>query len=138
LVLLAERRPTGVYNLGAESFQMLRDDLGTLIRHAGTNARVVGIPAGLAIPALRTLDKLRLSPLAPWYYLTYHKPFPFHLPRPRTESGWRPLYSNEEALISTYEWFLEHVSEAAGEGAGASTHRKPVKQGILRLPKSLS
>src|SRR5437773_2321826 len=47
LLRLAERRRPGVYNVGAERFGTLREDLGALIRHAGTAARVTGVPAGL-------------------------------------------------------------------------------------------
>src|SRR5947208_2500514 len=39
LLRLAERRRPGVYNVGAERFGTLREDLGALIRHAGTAAR---------------------------------------------------------------------------------------------------
>ncbi|HYC21303.1 MAG TPA: NAD-dependent epimerase/dehydratase family protein [Candidatus Bathyarchaeia archaeon] len=137
MLLLAEQRKPGTFNLGAESFRTLREDLTALIGHAGTDARVVGIPAALAIPVLRLLDWLRLSPLAPWHYLTYHKPFFFDISRPMRELGWKPRYSNEQALIQTYDWFVRHEREAAEAGA-ASTHRKPVKQGILRILKGLS
>ena len=137
MLLLAEQRKPGTFNLGAESFRTLREDLTALIGHAGTDARVVGIPAAFAIPVLRLLDWLRLSPLAPWHYLTYHKPFFFDISRPMRELGWKPRYSNEQALIQTYDWFVRHEREATEAGA-ASTHRKPVKQGILRILKGLS
>jgi nucleoside-diphosphate-sugar epimerase len=137
LLRLADQRKTGVYNVGAERFGTLREDLTALVRHAGTAARVAGIPAGFAMSALGLLDRLRLSPLAPWHYRTYHKAFFFDLERPMRELGWRPRYGNVEALTQAYDWFLAHRDDPVGTG-GRSTHRKSVRQGVLRLLKGLS
>src|SRR5204863_246314 len=131
---LAERRRPGVYNVGAERFGTLREDLGALIRHAGTAARVTGVPAGLAIPALRLLDWLRLSPLAPWHYLTYHTAFFFDVSRAVRELEWRPRYGHGEMLVESYDWFLAHP-----ESAGArSVHRSAVPEKLLSVLRRLS
>jgi len=137
MLRLAEVRKPGVYNLGAERFGTLREDLTALIRHAGTAARVVGTPAALAIGTLRTLDWLRLSPLAPWHYLTYHKAFYFDISRPMRELGWRPRYGNQEMLIQSYEWFLANRDRRAADD-GRSAHRKTVREGLLWILKHLS
>jgi len=137
MLLLAEQRKPGVYNIGAARYGTLREDLGALIRHAGTNARVVGIPAGPTIAALRLADWLRVSPLGPWHYLTYHKPFFFDLSRPIGELGWQPRYGNQETLIESYDWFLAERETSTRE-ASRSTHRKPVRQGIIWVLKHLS
>jgi len=137
LLLLAERRRTGVYNLGAERFGTLREDLGALIRHAGTPARVVGTPAPLTIGALRLLDWLRLSPLAPWHYLTYHTAFFFDISRAVRELEWRPRYGNAEMLVESYDWFLAHRESAGGTGA-RSAHRSAVPEKLLRVLRRLS
>jgi len=44
-----------------------------LIAYAHSHSRVKSLPAGPTIQLLLLLDKLGLSPLAPWHYLTYHK-----------------------------------------------------------------
>jgi nucleoside-diphosphate-sugar epimerase len=137
MLRLAEQRKPGVYNIGAARYGTLREDLNALIRHAGTKARVVGIPAGPTIAALRLADWLRISPLAPWHYLTYHKPFFFDLARPIGELGWKPRYGNEETLIQSYDWFLQE-REASERKVSRSTHRKPVRQGIIWFLKHLS
>jgi len=137
MLRLAEQRKPGVYNIGAERFGTLREDLGALIRHAGTRARVVGLPAAPAIAALRVLDALRLSPLAPWHYRTYHKAFFFDLSRPMRELGWRPRWSNVDTLVQSYDWF---VAQREGDvpADDRSTHRKPVRQGLIWVLKRLS
>ena len=81
------------------------------------------------------MDKLRLSPLAPWHYLTYHKPFVFDISKAQRELGWTPRYGNQESLIESYEWYLENRQALQG---GQSAHKKPVPQKILRLIKFFS
>ena len=137
MLLLTEQPKPGIYNLGTDRFGPLRENLEALIRHAGTRARVVGTPVRVAIGALRLLDVLRLSPLAPWHYLTYHKPFHFDISRPMRELGWRPRYGNVDMLIESYDWFLAHRNEATVDDV-RSTHRKAVKQGVLWALKHLS
>jgi hypothetical protein len=94
------------------------------------------LPEGLTIGTLGVLDRLRLSPLAPWHYLTYHKAFYFDV-APLLGMGWKPRYSNDEMLRESYEWFMAHGEDAAPDGA-RSPHRKPVRQGLLWLLKQIS
>jgi len=126
----------GVYNVGTDRYGTLRDALEQLITHAGTRSRVRSLPVGLTIGLLRTLDVLRLSPLAPWHYLTYHKPFAFD-PAPLLALGWKPRYSNDDMLRESYDWFRTHRDEAAA-GGGGSPHRTRVPQRLLRLLKHVS
>src|SRR5262249_10274632 len=137
VLLLGEQRKPGEYNIGAEQFGTLRHDLTELIRHAGTPAQVVGTPAGPVIAALRLLDWLHPSPLAPWHYLTYQLPFYFDISRPMRDLGWRPRYSNVETFIQAYEWYKAHAGETDEKGS-RSIHRRAVKQGFLWLLKHIS
>lgn len=127
----------GLFNVGAAKFGTLREDLGALIRHAGKSGRIKSIPPWLAIGALATLDKLHLSPLGPWHYLTYHKPFYFDIEPVRAALGWEPKYSNQEILTKAYDWFVARRASAAASGR-KSFHKAPVKQGILRLIKKFA
>lgn len=136
-LLGAENERQGVFNIGADRYSTLREDLHTTIRHAGSTSRVVGLPVGLTVPVLKVLDALRICPLAPWHYLTYHKPFFFDLSDAIKQLGWRPRHSNVETMIQAYDWYIEHESQAGRAGA-RSIHRDPVKQGVLRLLKWLS
>lgn len=126
----------GVYNVGANRFGTLREALETLITHAGSTSRVAGLPPGLTINTLRVLDWLRLSPLAPWHYLTYHKAFFFDV-QPLLRLGWKPRYSNDEMFRESWDWFLQHRERLVAE-ATASPHRNVVKQRLLGLLKKFS
>jgi len=130
----------GMYNVGSEVFGTLRNDLSALIRHAGSKSKVKGLPVGLAIGALTLLDKLRLSPLGPWHYLTYHKPFYFDIEPTKARLNWVPKYTNVEVLTLAYDWFIKegrslHLQKSGHDGQ--SLHKRSVKQGILKLLKAL-
>jgi hypothetical protein len=106
-----------------------------LIAYAGTLSRVRSLPQSLTINTLKFLDFCRLSPLAPWHYLTYHKAFYFDV-APLLALGWKPRYSNDEMLRESYDWFR---SNRGSDGpAGASPHRRPLKEGALWLLKKMS
>lgn len=126
----------GDYNVGAAEFGTLREDLTGLIAAVGSASRVVGLPVRPSIWALRALDRLGASPLAPWHYETYHLPFYFDV-APLQAMGWTPRYSNAQMLLGSYQWFLANRASAATETA-ASPHRKKVQEGILKLLKRIS
>lgn len=126
----------GIYNVGTDRFGTLREALDHLIRHAGTKSQVKSLPEMLSIGALRTLDWLRISPLAPWHYLTYHKPFYFDV-TPLLDLGWKARYSNDEMLAESYDWFLKHGVATESDNSG-SPHRKAVKEGVLNILRKFS
>lgn len=130
MLALESGRP-GTYNVGTDRFGTLREDLEALIVHAGTGARVAGLPVWPAVQTLRLLHALRLSPLTPWHYRTYHRDCYFDT-TPLTAMGWRPRYANIDMLVESYEWYKDHASE------GVSPHRSGLAQGALRLVKALS
>ncbi|MFM7317636.1 MAG: NAD-dependent epimerase/dehydratase family protein [bacterium] len=136
-MIALDRDKPGVYNVGTNRFCSLRESLENLIRHSGSQSKVKSLPAGLTINTLRILDYMRLSPLAPWHYLTYHKPFFFDM-KPLEELGWNAQYSNDEMLAESYDWFLAHKDDPSSASDAASPHRKPVAEGILKLIRKIS
>ena len=136
-LLCINRDRPGTYNVGAARFGTLRDDLKIVIRHAGSKSRIVGLPVNATMATLKAMDRLRLSPLAPWHYLTYHKPFHFDI-TPLTEGlGWKPAYGNKDMLIEAYESFLRQPDLTVHDSS-RSTHSRWVKQGMLGLLKRFS
>jgi len=135
-MLALDREQPGVYNVGTDRFGTLREGLENLIAYAGTASKVKSLPEKLTIGALSVADRFRLSPLAPWHYLTYHKAFYFDVSG-LLELGWKPKYSNDEMFRESYDWFRRNYDRLEAEKAG-SAHRKPVKEGILWLLKKIS
>jgi nucleoside-diphosphate-sugar epimerase len=137
-MLAMRKEKTGIYNVGAKDFGTLREALENLIIYADSVSKVKSLPAALSIAGLQLLDKLSLSPLAPWHYLTYHKPFYFDV-SPLLELGWQPKYSNDLMFKESYDWFINNPEEMKRMTEGhASPHRSAIKQGILNLVKLLS
>jgi nucleoside-diphosphate-sugar epimerase len=128
---------SGTYNVGTDEFGTLRGDLEKLIIHAGSTSKVKSLPAGLAINTLRLLYWMRVSPLVPWHYLTYHKPCYFDV-KPLLDMGWKPQYSNMAMLQESYDWFCENEERSSTFGGSASPHRSPLRQGALWLVKQVS
>ena len=132
---------SGTYNVGTDGFGTLRQALENLCDYAGSTSKVKSLPEGLTIGTLRLLYWLRLSPLVPWHYLTYHKECYFD-PAPLLALGWKPKYSNDDMLRETYDWYVANArgaEEGVAPGAGdGSAHRSPLKQGVLTLVKRFS
>jgi nucleoside-diphosphate-sugar epimerase len=122
-------------NVGAERFGTVAEDLGALIAHAGSGARLRPVPARPAELALRALELARLSPLAEWHYRTAHKDSFVSIDKARALLGWQPRLSNAETLCATYDWYLAHREELRAAG---TTHRVPWDQRALALLKRLS
>ncbi|CAG1021322.1 partial UDP-glucose 4-epimerase, partial [Methylococcales bacterium] len=135
-MLALDKNVPGAYNVGTNRFGTLREGLDAVIKHANTTAKVTPLPEGLAIGTLRLCDLLGISPLAPWHYMTYHKPLYFDT-KPLEELGWTAKYSNEEMLCESYDWFVNNFDRIKAEKAG-SPHRRPVREGILSLIKKFS
>lgn len=134
MIRAGEGARKGIFNVGTDRFGTLREDLEALVKYADTGSRIASLPVGLSIALLRILDHSGLSPLAPWHYLTYHKPFFFDLQKTMEELDWTPRWGNVEMLRESYDWFRSRSEDQSGQ----SIHRSPVSEGILGLLKRLS
>src|SRR5438046_296468 len=123
------------FNVGATEFGTVRSDLQALIDHAGSESRLQPVPVKPAEVALRTLELLRVSPLAEWHYKTAHEDSFVDTSRAQRVLGWQPRLSNKTALIETYDWYLANRGRVGGAGV---THRVPWNQQALGLLKRLS
>lgn len=124
-----------VFNVGADVYSTMRDNLQAVLDRAGHGKHVVGLPAGPAQAVLRALAALRLSPLYPWIYETANHDSVVCIERLQHQLGYTPRYSNREALLRNYDWYVQHRDEYRGQ-AGVS-HRLPWKRGALGVAKWL-
>ncbi len=123
-----------VYNIGAGEFGTFRDDFQAVLDEAGFDKSVKPLPAMPAIWVLRGLDRLKLSPLYPWVYETAVKDSYVSIKKAKKNLGFAPQFSNREALLRNFHWYLENQASFAGQ-SGLS-HRVPWKQGVLRVAKA--
>lgn len=122
-----------VFNIGAAEFGTTAGDFQVVLDEAGFGKRVKPLPAGPAIFVLRILEALKLSPLYKWIYETAAEDSFVSIEKARRELGYAPRYSNQDALLRNYRWYLANLDQFAG--ASGVTHRVPWKQGILGLAK---
>ena len=134
LALTAERRVANdTYNFGASQFETFREDFQAVLDRAGFGKRVRSFPVMPAILLLRLLDKLKLSPLYPWVYETAIKDSYVSIEKAETQLNWVPVFSNQQALLRNYDWFVQNKDSFAGQSG--TTHRVPWKQGALSALK---
>ncbi|MBO6066719.1 MAG: NAD-dependent epimerase/dehydratase family protein [Kiritimatiellae bacterium] len=130
---LPKERIAGEFNFGAREFTTMKEDYQAVLDRAGHGKRIIGMPAGLLIAILRILEKLHLSPLYPWVYETACTDSFVSIEKAEKTLGFDPKYSNQEALVRNYDWYVAHLKDFAGK-SGVS-HRVPWKQGMLALAK---
>jgi nucleoside-diphosphate-sugar epimerase len=130
---LPEKQVNDTFNIGAKEFTTMKEDYQAVLDYAGHGKKVVGFPAAPAIWGLRILDKLGLSPLYKWVYETASKDSFVSIEKAERELGFRPKYSNKDALLRNFRWYLEN--RAQFENASGVSHRVPWKQGAIGLLK---
>jgi nucleoside-diphosphate-sugar epimerase len=124
------------FNIGAERFGSVKDFLGELFNYAHSGSRLMTTPAAPIKTALFIFEKLKLSPLYQWVYDTADKDSFVSIKKLTSVLRWHPGYSNADALIKAYQWYLENYEEIKSRPAGV-THTAGWKQGILGIIKKI-
>lgn len=130
---LPSNKVNDTFNIGAKEFTTMREDYQAVLDYAGFGKKIKGFPATPMIWTLRVLEKLKLSPLYKWVYETASKDSFVSIEKAETVLGYEPKYSNKDALIRNYEWYVDNLSSFS-DSSGV-THRVPWKQGILKVAK---
>ena len=121
------------FNIGAKEFTTMKEDYQAVLDRAGLGKKIRGFPAAPMIWTLRILEALHMSPLYKWVYETASKDSFVSIEKAERMLGFKPKYSNKDALVHNFEWYLEHRDDF--KGASGVSHRVPWKQGILALAK---
>ena len=121
------------FNIGAKEFTTMKEDYQAVLDVAGHGKKIRGMPVAPLIFILRILEKLHLSPLYPWVYETASTDSFVSIEKAEKALDFKPKYSNKDALLRNYDWYVAHLSEFAGK-SGVS-HRVPWKQGLLAVAK---
>ena len=115
-----QRRANGDYNIGAAEFATPREDFEALIERVGSRSRLVAVPLWAVRAVAVPLDVIGRSPFSKWHWKAADTTFYSSLEKAERELGWRPRYSNVDALEQTYREWL------AGAGGG-SAHLSPLR-----------
>ena len=124
-----------IFNIGAKEFTTMKKDFQAVLDHAGFGKRIVSLPAAPVIAALKILEFMKLSPLYKWIYETASEDSFVAIAKAEQILGFQPKYSNKQALVRNFQWYLDHLEQI--EGQSGISHRVPWKQGVLGLAKRL-
>ena len=121
------------FNVGAKEFTTMREDYQAVLDVAGFGKKIRPLPAAPVIWTLRFLELLKLSPLYKWVYETAVTDSFVSIDKAQTKLGYAPQFSNKQALIRNYHWYVANLANFAN--ASGVSHRVPWKQGILGIAK---
>ena len=128
--LLCESQAGGIFFFGAEEFGTLREDLQALVEYAGSLSRLRAIPSGLARAGLRAMELAGFVPPSELHYMSASdRDSIVDISRAQRELGWRPRFSNSQALRRAYDWYKE---SAASPGGAPSIHPLPASHRMLK------
>jgi nucleoside-diphosphate-sugar epimerase len=122
-----------IFNVGATDFTTMKEDYQAVLDRAGFGKKVIGTPARPLIWALRLLEFFNLSPLYKWVYETACEDSFVSTEKIEQRLRFFPKFSNKQALIRNYEWYLANLHTF--QGKGGISHRVPWSQGILKFFK---
>ena len=123
------------FNIGAAEYTTFAEDYQAVLDTAGHGKRIVPLPlVHTMISTLRFLELLHLSPLYKWVYETAAKDSFVSIEKAQRLLDYRPQYSNKQALVRNYRWYVAHLDQFAH--ASGVSHRVPWKQGVLRFAKA--
>lgn len=128
-------RVNDVFNIGAAQFATMREDFQAVLDDAGFGKKIRPLPAGPIIWTLRLLETMKLSPLYKWVYETACEDSFVSIEKAQRVLGFKPKYSNQQALVRNYRWYVDHLDQF--RGTSGVSHRVPWRQGVLRLAKTL-
>lgn len=123
------------FNIGAKEYTTMKEDYQVVLDKAGFGKKVLGFPAMPVIWGLRLLEALHMSPLYKWVYETASKDSFVSIEKAEKKLGYKPKYSNKEALLRNYKWYLDNLKHF--ESQSGVSHRVPWKQGALGIIKQL-
>jgi len=132
--LIEAAKGEGVFSLGAQEFQTVREDLQSLLEHAKTEARLRFIPRWIACAMVRGIELANMIPLSEWHVMSANgEDSVVDISRALKELGWRPERSNVKALIESYDWYVTNFMTT-----GKIASRRPLPLAHRALDKILS
>jgi nucleoside-diphosphate-sugar epimerase len=130
---LPVKKVNDTFNIGASEFSTMKHDYQAVLDHSGFGKRIIPLPVGPVVTILKLLEIFKLSPLYPWIYETASKDSFVSIEKAQKQIGFSPKYSNKDALLRNYDWYLKN--KANFFGSSGVTHRLPWKQKALKIAK---
>jgi UDP-glucose 4-epimerase len=115
----------------------MRDIYQYVIEKAGSGSRVMSLPKGPTLLAMRLAYLAKISPLGPYHYKMIAEDFSFDTSAIKRELVWAPTVSNHEMLYKAYRYYFQHRAEIQAR-TNVSAHRSASQLGVINVLKWLS
>lgn len=124
-----------IFNIGAEKFGTWKSDLGFVIKHTKSKSKITGLPTLPSQLILKTLETLKLSPIAAWHYKTMPVDSYVSIEKAKKLLKWQPKKSNQDLFLESYLWYKQNRKRVSGRTG--NTHRVGWNFKILNLISKL-
>jgi UDP-glucose 4-epimerase len=129
IIKIMRLKKTTIYNIGSENVESFKSVFIKLIKSAGSRSKIRSFPSFLAIPFLKLLYKLKLSPLGPYQFRMLTQDFIFDLEYIKNDLKWKPTLSNAEMLNLAFLSYRNSLSYKT------SANSSKVSMGFLNILK---
>jgi dTDP-glucose 4,6-dehydratase len=96
----------GVYNLGSNNPPLIKNLLPEVLKSLGHPERIIKLPASLTKHALRFLDCLGFSPLAPEQFEIADNDYVLSTAKALAVLGWIPKENDKELLAKSLSYLI--------------------------------
>ncbi|NBI28190.1 NAD-dependent epimerase/dehydratase family protein [Chengkuizengella marina] len=121
-----------LFNIGAKEFTNIKEDYQAVLHEAGYNKKIISIPVFPMIIILSILEKLKLSPFYKRLYKKLNRNYYVSIEKAEKQLGYNPKYSNKDALIRNYHWYLRNQKKYNTAGL---SNNAVWNQGVLKYAK---
>jgi nucleoside-diphosphate-sugar epimerase len=128
---------SNLFHIGSDDVPTMRGMYESVIRAAGSRARVASLPRRATIRLMKLAHTMGVSPLGPYHYRMIAESFVFDTSRIRKELGWTPTLTNEEMMLRAFSYYSEN-RKAIHARTDVSAHSKAAPMGVIRLLKWIS
>lgn len=104
-----------------EAFNVSCGDVPTMLemaeamkKKAGTNVKIIKVPAAIGINALRLLNLFDASPIRPEHYELMTSDFVSNITKIGNMLGWKPEKSYSDSVADMYDWHLKNRQRKSG------------------------
>jgi nucleoside-diphosphate-sugar epimerase len=119
-----------IFNIGSENVPTFKDTFVKLIASTKSRSKIRSIPVLIAVPILKILYKLRLSPMGPYQFRMLTQNFEFDISNIKRELKWKPTKNNFEILEIAYNFYVNNKKKL-----GKSSNSRSVSMGLLNILK---
>ena len=132
-IAAAEKEKPNNYNIGAENYGTMFEALENLITHSNSKSKIKSVSSKFANIPMNITSQLGLSPLGAYHALMYGKDMYFDIELAKKELKFKPIYSNNDMFVESYEWYCKNREFILSGKLSGSKHQTALKQKILRI-----